>query len=104
MAGDVGAQEGWTSWQFDLKKKYKGLKFLDINKNNKEMTVHKMISQERRGDNAYHVFAMMDGFNDKLQDDDEANDAYWQPWEINEDLFDCMHFYYKDGTAGLCQR
>jgi len=87
-----------------LTKKYRGLQFLDINENNMEMTVHKMISQKRRGDNAYHVFAMMDGFNDKLQDDDEANDAYWQPWEINEDLFDCMRFYYKDGTAGLCQR
>ncbi len=87
-----------------LTKKYRGLQFLDINENNMEMTVHKMISQKRRGDNAYHVFAMMDGFNDKLQDDDEANDAHWQPWEINEDLFDCMRLYYKDGTAGLCQR
>ena len=24
-----------------------------------------------------------------------ANDPYWQPWEVNEDLFDCMRVYYE---------
>jgi len=26
----------------------------------------------------------------------EENDAYWQPWEVNKDLFDCMRVYYKE--------
>ena len=26
---------------------------------------------------------------------DKANDPYWQPWEINEDLHDCMRTYYE---------
>ena len=57
------------------------------------MTVHKMIFQKKRGNNLYHVFATMDGFNDILKDEGEENDAYWQPWEVNEDLFDCMRVY-----------
>ena len=79
-----------------LTKKYKGLKFFDIDENNRVMTVHKMIFQKKRGNNLYHVFATMDGFNDVLKDEDEENDAYWQPWEVNEDLFDCMRVYYKE--------
>ena len=55
-----------------------------------------MIFQKKRGNNLYHVFATMDGFNDLLTDDDAANDLYWQPWEVNEDLFDCMRVYYQD--------
>jgi len=41
----------------------------------------------------------MDGFNVLLKDEDEANDEYWQPWEVNEDLFDCMRLYYKEPQA-----
>jgi hypothetical protein len=41
----------------------------------------------------------MDGFNDQLKDKDEANNAYWQPWEVNKDLFDCMRLYYRDTKA-----
>jgi len=79
-----------------LTKKYKGLKFVDIDENNKVLTVHKMIFQKKHGNNLYHVFATMDGFNDVLKDEDEENDAYWQPWEVNEDLFDCMQVCYKE--------
>ena len=79
-----------------LTKKYIGLKFVDIDENNRVMTVHKMIFQKKRGNNLYHVFATMDGFNDVLKDEDEENDAYWQPWEVNEDLFYCMRVYYKE--------
>ena len=79
-----------------LTKKYKGLKFVDINENNRVTTAHKMIFQKKRGHNAYHVFATMDGFNDVLKDEDEANDAHWQPWEVNEDLFNCMLLYYNE--------
>ncbi len=60
------------------------------------MTVHKMIFQKQRGNNVYHVFAVMEGFNVLLKDEDEANDEYWQPWEVNEDLFVCMQLYYKE--------
>ncbi len=41
----------------------------------------------------------MDRFNDQLKDKDEANNAYWQPWEVNKDLFDCMRLYYRDTKA-----
>jgi hypothetical protein len=71
----VGPQ-GNSILEARLTKKYARLKFLDIKKNNRVMTLHKMIFQKQRGNNAYHVFATMDGFNDKLKDDDEANDAY----------------------------
>jgi hypothetical protein len=77
-------------------KKYKGLKFVDINENNKVMTAHNILFQKKRGNNAYLVFATMDGFNDVLKDEDEANDAYWQPWEVNEELFECLRLYYKE--------
>jgi hypothetical protein len=79
-----------------LTKKYKGLKIFDIDENNRVMTAHKMIFQKQRGKNVYHVFATMDGFNNLLKDEDEASDAYWQPWEVNEVLFDCMRLYYKE--------
>ena len=82
-----------------LTKKYKGLKFFDIHENNRVMTAHKMIFQKKHGNNAYHVFATMDGFNDLLKDEDEANDAYWQPWKVNEDLFGCMRLYYREMKA-----
>ena len=49
-----------------LTKKYKGLKFVDIDENNRVMTMHKIIFQKRRGNNVYHVFETMDGFNDLL--------------------------------------
>jgi hypothetical protein len=38
----------------------------------------------------------MNGFNDVPKDEDEMKDAYWQPWEVNEDLFDCLWLYYKE--------
>ena len=81
-----------------LTKKYQGLKFFDIDNDNKVMTVHKMVFSKRRGNNAYNVFATMDGFNCQLNDLHDANDSYWQPWEVNEDLFDCMRAYYVSNT------
>jgi len=81
-----------------LTKKYQGLKFFDIDNDNKVMTVHKMVFSKRRGNNAYNVFATMDGFNCQLNDLHDANDSYWQPWEVNEDLFDCMRAYYLSNT------
>jgi hypothetical protein len=77
---------------------YQGLKFWDIDNDNKIMTVHKMLFAKRRGNNAYHVFATMDGFNCQLKDEHDANDSYWQPWEVDEDLFECMRAYYINNT------
>jgi hypothetical protein len=102
-------QEGWElkrvgpqgDWILEgcLTKKYQGLKFHDFNENNRVMTVHKMIFQKQSGNNAYHVFATLPWFNGHLPDVDAANDFYWQPWEVNEDLFDCMRLYYiKEGN------
>ena len=81
-----------------LTKKYQGLKFYDMDKGNRVMTVKRMFFQKQQGNNAYYVFATMLGFNCELPDDDKANDAYWQPWEINKDLFDCMQEYYNKGN------
>ncbi len=81
-----------------LTKKYQGLKFYDIDENNKVMMVHKMCFQKQRGNNAYHIFVTMDGFNDKLPANDVGNDEYWVHWEVDKDLFDCLQLYYKDRT------
>ena len=78
-----------------LTKKYQGLKFCDIDSNNRVMTIFKMVFVKKRGDNAYHVFATLPGFNSELPHEYGANDPYWQPWEVNEDLFDCMRVYYE---------
>ncbi len=64
-----------------------------MDENNRVMTAHKMIFQKRRGNNAHHVFAVIDGFNVLLKVEDDAHDEYWQLWEVNEDLFDCMWLY-----------
>ena len=66
---------------------------LTMDENIRVMTAHKMIFQKRCGNNAYHVFAVMDGFNVLLKDEDDAHGEYWQLWEVNEDLFDCMWLY-----------
>jgi hypothetical protein len=103
VAGEVGAQQGRTSRQFNLgnmsNKKVPRIEIFDIDNNNRVMTVHKMIFQKKCGNNAYHVFATMEGFNDQLKDEDDANNPYWQPWEVNEDLFDCMQLYYRETKA-----
>jgi hypothetical protein len=69
---------------------YQRLKFLGMDKDNQIMTVHKLYFQKECGQNKCVVFAMMDGLNDQLADRDIANDAYWQLWEVNKDLFDCL--------------
>jgi hypothetical protein len=76
--------------------KYKGLKFFDADNDNRIMTIHKMAFRKERGRNRYDIFAIMDGFNLELPDQCEENDPYWQPWEVNEDLFDCIRAYYND--------
>ncbi len=37
----------------------------------------------------------MPGFKHDLPDDSVQNDPYWQPGEVNEDLFDCIRAYYR---------
>ena len=77
--------------------KYQGLKFYDIDSaDNRVMTAHRMVFRKERGQNTYDVFATMPGFNVELPDDSPENDAFWQPWEVNEDLFDCLRAYYQD--------
>jgi hypothetical protein len=60
------------------------------------MTVHKMVFWKEHAKNRYNVFRIMPGFNHELPDDSAQNDAYRQPWEVNEDLFDCIRVYYQD--------
>ena len=57
--------------------------------------VTKIISEKRRGKNNYHVFTTLPGYDPTIGDNEEANDPYWQQWEINEDLHDCMRTYYE---------
>ena len=45
---------------------------------------------KQRGKNAYHAFATLPGYDPTLGDHDKANDPYWQPWEMKEDLHDIM--------------
>ncbi len=59
------------------------------------MTVTKMVFVKQRSKNAYHAFATLPGYGPTLGDHDKANDPYWQPWKINEDLHDCMRTYYE---------
>ena len=37
----------------------------------------------------------MPGYDPTIGDNDNANDPYWQQWEINKDLHDCMWTYYE---------
>ena len=74
-----------------LTAKYQGLKFYDIDSEDKKLlTVHRMVFRKERAKNRYDVFGIMPGFNHDLPDDSVQNDPYWQPWEVNEDLFDGM--------------
>ena len=57
---------------------------------NRVMTARRMFFRKERGQNTYDVIATMPGFNVKLRNDSPENDAFWQPWEVNEDLFDCL--------------
>ena len=41
----------------------------------------------------------MPGFNFELPGDHADNNPFWEKWEINEDLFDCIRAYYKDDTS-----
>jgi hypothetical protein len=72
------------------------------------MTIFKMVFVKQRGNNAYHVFATVPGFNCELPHEYGANDPYCQPWEVNEDLFDCMRVYYEQEGKGdnvkLCEQ
>ena len=79
-----------------LTAKYQGLKLYDIDNGNTVLTIHRMALRKERGNNKYDVFAILPGFNHELPDDSEVNDDYWQPWEVNEDLFDCIRAYYND--------
>ena len=42
------------------------------------------------------VNAIMMGSNHEFPNDSADSDACWQPWEVNEDLFDCLRTYYRD--------
>jgi hypothetical protein len=61
------------------------------------MTEHMMFFWKERAKNRYYVFGIMPGFNHDLPDDCAQTDPYWQqPWEVNEELFDCIRAYYRD--------
>ena len=55
-----------------------------------------MVFRKERAKNRYDIFAITTGFNHDLPDDSAQNDPYWQPWEVNKNLFDCIWKYYKD--------
>ena len=55
-----------------------------------------MVFRKECAKNRYNVCGIMPGFNHDLPDDSVQNDPYWQPWEVNEDLFDCIRAYYRD--------
>ena len=55
----------------------------------------KTIFVKMSGKNAYHAFATLPGYDPTIGDNEEANDPYWQPWEINKELHDYMRTYYE---------
>ena len=69
-----------------LTAKYQGLKLYDMDNGNRK----------ERGNNKYEAFAIHPGFNHEFPDESEINDSFWEPWEVNEDLFDCIWAYYND--------
>jgi hypothetical protein len=79
-----------------LTAKYQGLKLYDIDNDNMLLTIHRMALQKERGNNKYEAFAIHPGFNHKFPDESEINDSFCEPWEVNEDLFDCIWAYYND--------
>jgi hypothetical protein len=91
-----GGPRGDTILEARLTAKYQGLKFYDIDADNRVMIAHRMVFRKERGTNTYDVFATLPGFNVELPDDSQENDDFWQPWEVNEDLFDCLRAYYND--------
>ncbi len=66
------------------------MKFYDIDNGNKVLTIHRMTLRKERGKNKYEAFAILPGFNQEVPENSEINDAFWEPWEVNEDLFDCI--------------
>jgi hypothetical protein len=87
---------GDTILEARLTAKYQGLKFYDIDSDNRVMTARRMVFRKERGTNTYDVFATLPGFSVEFPDDSVENDVFWQPWEVNEDLFDCLRAYYND--------
>jgi hypothetical protein len=71
------APRGDTIQEARLLAKYEGLKFYDVDNDNRIMTAHKMIFRKERGKNRYDIFATMPGFNHELPDDCAENDPYW---------------------------
>ena len=83
-----------------LTAKYQGLKFYNIDsEDNMALTEHRMVFWKERAKNRYDAFGIMPGFNRDLLDDSAQNDTYWQPWEVNKDLFDCIRAYYQDAMT-----
>lgn len=83
-----------------LTNKYVGLKLCDIDEGNRLMTIHKIIFVKQRGNNGYQAFATLPGFNPNIGDNEDANDPFWQPWLINEDLYECIRTYYNGEGKG----
>ena len=55
-----------------------------------------MALRKERGKNKYEAFAILPGFNHEIPDNSEINSPFCEPWEVNEDLFDCIWAYYND--------
>jgi hypothetical protein len=60
-----------------LMNRYGGLKFCDIDRDNRVITGHKMVFFKQRGNNSYHVFATLPGYDPNIGDHDKPNYPYW---------------------------
>ena len=58
--------------------------------------MYRMVFWKEHANIRNKVFGIMPGFNHDLPDDSTQNDPYWQPWEVNKELFDCGRAYYRD--------
>jgi hypothetical protein len=77
--------------------------------NNNDSTKTTMTMMTTMAMNRYDVFAVMPGFIHELPNCSPDNNAFWQPWEVNKDLFDCMREYCQDvivcgSIVRMCRR
>ena len=85
-----------------LLKKYGGLVWLDPDNEFSRRTAHPehMFFEKKRGNNRYHVFAIKDGYDMKL--DPQKQRDLWDVWEMSTDFYESVCDYYSDNPKVKC--
>ena len=85
-----------------LLKKYGGLMWLGQDNEFSRRTAHpeQMFFEKKRGNNRYHVFAIKDGYDMKL--DPQKQRDLWDVWEMSTDFYESVCDYYSDNPKVKC--